>query len=126
MDFIALAGLLILFGLCIFQILLIFGWPLGDFAWGGTHHVLPTKLRIASIFSIVLYMVFAAFLVTKAGMVNLIDDSSLLNVGMWVFTGYFVLGIFMNAISRSKQERIMMAPIALLLALVFLATTVSR
>jgi hypothetical protein len=122
MDLIALTGLLILVGLSIFQLLLILGKPLGDFSWGGQHKVLPTKLRIASVFSIVLYVVFALFLVSKAGIADIIPDSPLLNIGMWVFTGYFTLGIFMNAISRNKKERALMTPVALLLAVVFLLT----
>ena len=35
---------------------------------------------------------------------------------MWVLTGYFALGIVMNAISRSKPERFTMTPVSLVLA----------
>lgn len=126
MTFIALTGLLILFGLGVFQLLLVFGRPLGDFAWGGQHRVLPKKLRIASVFSIALYIVFGIFLATKAGIVNIITSSSLLNVGMWIFTSYFILGIFLNAISRNKKERTLMTPIVLILATIFLVTTLAN
>jgi len=123
MTFIAFIGLLILFGLSVFQFLLIIGKPLGSFAWGGQHSVLPKKLRIASVFSIVLYIMFSAFLVTKAGMIHIIPNSKLLDIGMWIFTSYFVLGILMNAISRSKKERILMTPLVFLLAVIFLLVT---
>lgn len=107
-----------------FQLLLISGKPYGEFAWGGQHTILPQRFRIASISSIVLYVVFGIFLVSKAGLVHIIPEGSFLTIAMWVFTSYLILGIFVNAISRSKKERIVMTPVALLLAIVFLLVTV--
>ena len=121
MTIIAIVGLLILLGLSVFQLLLIVGRPLGEYAWGGQHKTLPAKLRIASGFSIVLYAIFAAFLASKAGIAAIITNESILSVGLWVLTFYFALGILMNAISRSKQERMVMTPVALVLAAIFLA-----
>ena len=37
-------------------------------------------------------------------------------VGMWVAFAYFVLGIGLNAISRSKRERFTMVPVTVVLA----------
>ncbi|OGL22148.1 hypothetical protein A2707_02285 [Candidatus Saccharibacteria bacterium RIFCSPHIGHO2_01_FULL_45_15] len=125
MTFIAIIGLLILLGLAVFQAMLIFGRPLGDYAWGGQDRILPKKLRIASVFSIALYILFATFLANAAGIVNIIGNESILRVGMWVFTSYFMLGILLNAISRSKKERELMTPIASALALIFLITTLA-
>ena len=115
----ALLGLLILFGLAIFQLMLIVGKPLGDFAWGGRYKVLPKKLRIASIFSIFLYSLFALFLASATGIIEIISSKPIINIGMWIFTTYFIFGVFMNAISRNKKERMMMTPVALCLAVIF-------
>ena len=120
MAFIALLGIIILAALSVFQLLLIVGRPLGDYAWGGQHKVLSKRLRIASVFSVVLYVVFSIFLASKAGLVNVIPDGSFLVVVMWVLTGYFVLGIIVNTISRNKKERMIMTPVAFLLAVIFL------
>jgi len=38
-------------------------------------------------------------------------------IAMWVVFAYFVLGILMNAISRSKPERYLMVPVSILLAI---------
>ena len=122
MTFVAIIGLVVLLGLALFQLLLILGKPLGDFAWGGQHEVLPRKLRIASICSILLYIVFAIFLASKAGIVAIITQQPLLDIAMWVFTAYFILGIFVNLISRNRKERALMTPVALLLAIAFLIT----
>jgi len=125
MTFLAYVGLLILLGLTIFQILLIIGKPLGDYAWGGKYKILPKGLRIASVSSIGLYVLFAVFLVSTAGIANIITSQSALNTGMRIFTGYFSLGILLNAISRNKKERMVMTPVVTLLAIVFLLITLN-
>ncbi|HBO65015.1 TPA: hypothetical protein DD425_03590 [Candidatus Saccharibacteria bacterium] len=120
MEYLAYIGLLLLLALSVFQLLLIVGAPFGKCAWGGKVAVLPAKLRAASAISILLYGIFAAFLVSKAGIAPIIPGGEVLSVGMWVFTGYFFIGIGMNAISKSKNERIVMTPVAALLAIIFL------
>lgn len=116
----AIAASLVLLGLSVFQLLLILGVPIGKFAWGGEHAVLPKRLRIASVSSIILYAIFAVFVLSKASVLELIKDNTVESIGMWVFTGYFFLGVLVNAISRSKYERLVMTPVALVLAVLFL------
>ena len=128
MDFIpisALIGVLVLLLLSVFQIALIAGAPIARFAWGGAHNVLPLKLKMASAISIVLYLVFAVFILSKSNLLSIINNPILVDVGMWIITAYFILGIGMNAISRSKPERIVMTPVALLLAVSFLLIAIS-
>jgi hypothetical protein len=50
----AIVACAVLAGLTVFQAALIAGAPLGRFAWGGQHDVLPAKLRIGSAVSIAL------------------------------------------------------------------------
>lgn len=115
----AITACIVLAALTLFQILLIAGLPLGRFAWGGTHRVLPSRLRVASISSIFLYGIFAAFVASKARVFTVIDNNSVVTIGMWIFTAYFILGVFMNGISRSAHERALMTPVALVLAVLF-------
>lgn len=114
---IALTALLAV--LAVFQLALAFGAPIGRFAWGGQHRVLPTKLRIGSGVSILIYVLIAVLALDRAGLVELVPDA-VSTVGMWIVFGYFVLGIFMNAISRSKPERFTMAPLSAVLAVLSL------
>ncbi|MNX55830.1 hypothetical protein D3C86_866050 [compost metagenome] len=118
-------ALFTLAGLILFQIALIFGAPLGRYAWGGGNKVLPTRLRIASVTSIALYVVFAVFIANKAGLVDFISRRQVLDIGMWVFTVYFFIGIGMNVLSRSKPERYLMTPVAGILAVSFLVVTLA-
>lgn len=123
-EFIAYLACGVLAALSLFQTALIFGAPIGHFAWGGTHRVLPMKLRIGSVVAVLLYGLFAVFILNKAGLMATLS-AGVTNVGVWAMTGYFALGIGMNAISRSKPERIVMTPVALVLAVLFLVASLS-
>ncbi|MEJ1156394.1 hypothetical protein [Microbacterium marmarense] len=118
---IALSGLLGV--LALFQLALIFGAPLGAFAWGGQHRVLPTRLRIGSAVSIVIYALIVVVAWDRVGAVDIFDES-VAEVAMWVIFAYFMLGIVMNAVSRSKPERYTMVPMCVVLAALsyFIAT----
>jgi hypothetical protein len=115
----AIALCVILAILAVLQLALIFGAPIGRFAWGGQHRVLPTKLRIGSAVSIVIYAIIGLLALDRAGLVDVVPDV-VSTVAMWVVFAYFVLGIGMNAISRSKPERYTMAPVSLVLAVLSL------
>lgn len=113
-------ALIILLALTIFQLALVFGAPLGAYAWGGQHKVLPTNLRVSSVGSIILYILFAGVIASKAGFISGLILPQTVNFSMYVFAAYFTLGIFMNALSKSKKERLVMAPVAAVLAVCFL------
>lgn len=115
----------ILAGLAIFQAALIAGAPLGRMAWGGTHTVLPKKLRVASAVSIVLYALFAYTALAKADLAPPLFNDAVTSVSTWVLTAYFALGIVMNGISRSKPERLVMTPTVLVLAALFLVLSLN-
>jgi len=112
----AIIACLVLTVLAVFQVALIFGAPIGRYAWGGAHTVLPTNLRIGSAISVVLYAIFALIILGKAGFVVGLS-SSVVTSGIWALVIYFVLGTALNSISRSRSERNVMTPVALLLAI---------
>jgi hypothetical protein len=105
----------LLAALSAFQILLILGRPLGRFAWGGAHDVLPLRLRVGSAISIALYGIFALLVLDRAEITDLLPDV-VVDVGIWVLVGYLALGTLLNGMSRSKPERNVMTPTVLVLA----------
>ena len=119
----AVVSLVLLGALALFQAALAAGQPLGRFAWGGQHVVLPARLRTGSVVSIVLYAVFAVLILEAAGVLDLLPDG-VASLAIWVLAGYFVLGIAMNAMSRSRPERLVMTPVVALLAVCCLALAV--
>ena len=100
----------VLAALAVFQAFLMFGAPLGRFAWGGQHTVLPTSLRIGSAVSIALYALLAAVVLARADLVVTGVPDSVVHTAAWVVVGYFFIGIGMNLASRSKSERAVMSP----------------
>ena len=110
--------------LALFQIALALGAQLGEFAWGGKSKVLPTRLRIGSIVSILIYALIAIILLERAGLTHILGNSAVVQVGAWVVFAYFVLGILMNAISRSKKERYAMTPLTVILAALSLVVAI--
>jgi len=120
----AIALTVILAALAVFQLALALGAPLGRFAWGGAHRVLPARLRIGSLVSIVIYAVIAVLALDRTGLIDVVPDG-VSAVGMWIVFGYFVLGIVMNALSRSKPERYTMTPVVTVLAVLSLLVALS-
>ncbi|WP_350347699.1 hypothetical protein ABIQ69_13795 [Agromyces sp. G08B096] len=120
----AIALTVVLALVAVFQLALVFGAPLGRFAWGGAHRVLPARLRVGSAVSIVIYAVIALLALDRVGAVDVVPDVVSV-VGMWVVFGYFVLGIALNAISRSKPERAVMTPVTAVLAVLSLFVALS-
>lgn len=115
----AVLAVVVLAGLAVLQAALVAGAPLGRFAWGGQHTVLPTGLRVGSAVSIALYAGFAVLILGAAGAPAVLS-AGFVDVAIWVLAGYFVLGIGMNAISRSRPERFLMTPVCALLAVICL------
>lgn len=111
----ALALTAILALLALFQLTLILGAPLGHFAWGGRHRVLPARLRVGSAISILVYGLIDLIAWDRVGALDVVPEP-LSEIGMWVVFACFTLGIAMNAISRSRPERYTMVPVSLVLA----------
>jgi hypothetical protein len=117
----AIAATAILFGLALFQAALVAGKPLGHLAWGDKHRVLPMRLRVGSALSVAVYVAIAAVLLDRADLISVMHDDTA-RIAAWVIAAYFVIGIGMNAASRSKPERYLMTPIVLLLAVLSVIT----
>jgi hypothetical protein len=121
----AVTACVLLAALAVFQAALIAGAPLGRFAWGGQHNVLPAKLRIGSATSIILYVLFAYVAIAKAGMAPPLVNQGFTDVLCWVLTAYFGVGIVMNGISRSKPERVVMTPTVVILTALYLVLSLT-
>ncbi|MDT0168479.1 hypothetical protein [Pseudarthrobacter sp. BRE9] len=102
--------------LAVFQLLLIVGLPFGRFAWGGQNTVLPTRQRVGSAVSIVIYAAFAVVALERAGLISILTSPFVAVVAMWVIAVYLLLSLLPNLASKSKYERRVMAPVSLVLA----------
>ena len=68
--------------LAIFQLALVMGAPIGQFAWGWQHKVLPTRLRVGSAVSIVIYAFFAVLVLRKSGIALITGSGVFLDVSL--------------------------------------------
>ncbi|UNZ50882.1 hypothetical protein [Agrobacterium tumefaciens] len=109
---------LILLILSLFQIALAAGAPFGRLAWGGTHRVLPVRQRIASAASPLIYAFFSSFPLQKTGYVDVLP-SGWIEPGIWIIACYLAVSVGLNAMSKSRPERLVMTPVAAALAILF-------
>lgn len=109
----AIATCVLLGVLAVFQALLACRAPLGRFAWGGQHEVLPTRLRVGSLAAIVAYGAIGWAVLARAGQLG--SGHGVLRVATWVIAGYFLVGAAGNLASRSRDERLVMAPVSVVL-----------
>ena len=109
----ALAACVLLGALAVFQALLVCRVPLGRFAWGGQHEVLPTRLRVGSVVAIGVYVGIGWVVLARAGLLG--GGQGVVRVVTWVIAGYFLLGAAGNLASRSRSERLVMTPVAVVL-----------
>lgn len=107
------AATMLLAGLGVLQVLVAAGRPYGRLVWGGQHEVLPRRFRIGSAVAVVLYALFAWVLLARADIVA--GPPGVVGTAAWVLVAYFAFGIALNAISRSRAERIVMTPTCLVL-----------
>ena len=114
-------ALSLLLGLMVmFQIMLAAGLPLGQAAWGGEQgKVLPEKYRIASAASSLVLIFSILVVLSETGVINLFG-ATFSNIYMWVLTVYLGIGIVMNAVSRSKIERLWAPVVAIMFILCLL------
>lgn len=121
-EFSAWLNVLVLLLVTAFQIALISGAPWGEYAFGGKNKgVLPKNLRIGSAITSFLYLGIAGHYLAQVGIFPKLLSPELNQVANWVIVGINTLALIMNTITPSKKERMIWAPIALVL----LATSVA-
>jgi hypothetical protein len=105
----------LLAALSAFQVALALGAPLGHYAWGGQHRVLPGRLRLGSLFSVATYVLMALVMLARVGVLTTALPAGFLRAATWVLAAYFLVGIGLNAASRSRGERLVMTPVVTVL-----------
>lgn len=102
-------------GVAAFQLALALGAPWGSYAMGEAFPgQYPTSMRIEAIFGAALLGVMAAVVLSRAGLAlpKLSRASRWL---VWVIVAYGVVGLVLNLITPSGGERLIWAPVSLVL-----------
>ncbi|MBN4054051.1 hypothetical protein JYT97_04110 [Haliea sp. AH-315-K21] len=101
----------------IFQFALALGVPWGEMAMGGKYPgKFPPRMRIAALVQIVILVFFATIVLTRSGLIleNYYNFSEL---AIWFVVAFSTLGAIMNTITPSKKERMLWAPVAIVMFL---------
>ena len=100
-----------------FQIALAVGAPWGAAAYGGQHRgVLPGRLRVASAIAVPVWAGVALVLLSRAGIpVWAPLPEAWLVVATWVVAGVLVVSVLLNTVTRSRVERAVALPAAVLM-----------
>ena len=115
MTFAAILMAVVQLLVALFQLALVLGAPMGEYAFGGQHPgKLPVQYRIGSAISFLVLLAIAGHYLAQAGVFTPLLPTGLNSVANWVLVGFNVLGLIMNGISRSKKERNMWVPVLLL------------
>jgi hypothetical protein len=111
-----IAGLSGFVWLAVFQVLLALGLPLGAMAWGGTHRVLPGRLRVASVVSAGLAVLGAVTVAQGSGLGPAVLPDIFIRPLLGAFVALFALSFLGNAASKSRIERLHGVSLTIVLA----------
>lgn len=96
----------------IFQMLLLLGFPLADYSWGGKYKgALPPRMRLASAVAALLLLFMAFVVLLQAHVVSLTVTSLPTHVVVWIITAFMGLNTLGNLASKNKKEKILMTPL---------------
>lgn len=101
----------------LFQLALILGAPMGEYAFGGQNPgKLPVIFRAMSGVTLLVYVAIIGHMLAQLGALPGLLPDDLNRAANWALFGLNLLSLVMNSISRSKKERDMWVPVALMLS----------
>ena len=90
----------------LFQLALVFGAPMGEYAYGGQMPgKLPVQYRVSSAISFLLMLAIAGHYLAQLGVVPKLLSPELNQWVNWGLIGFAALAAVMNNITRSVKER---------------------
>ena len=117
-------GAAILLIMVVLSILIICGLPLGELTMGGQYRVFPKKLRLVLITQLVIQIFFVIVLLQNGGFISLWLSAKTTKIIGIVMAVYLSLNTVMCFISKSKKEKYVMTPLALVSAVCFWMTVI--
>lgn len=119
---IALIATILFTIIIVINVLLICGFPLGEFTMGGQYKIFPKKLRIVLVVQLILQIFFVIIILQAGGLIPLWFSYRVTRRACIVMAAYLSLNVAVNFISKSKKEKYIMTPLSLLSAICFWIT----
>src|SRR5688572_9749884 len=99
-----------------FQVALASGAPWGELTMGGTYPGrLPPRMRAVAVGSAVLLAGFGAVVAARSGLALPLWQPAARWL-IWIVVAYTLVGVVLNAATRSARERAIWLPVAIVLA----------
>ena len=90
----------------LFQLAILLGAPVGEYAYGGQHQgVLPARFRVTSVVSAIIMLAIAGHYMAQLGVFPPLLDEDGSAIANWGFVAFFALSALMNNISKSEKEK---------------------
>ena len=124
-----LAGSILLFALAllaILHVLILFQIVPPDFFWGGQIGGTSGNLVVLETIALLVTLLFALIIAVKASYIRTTRFKRAAGFGMWLVFAYCVLNTFGNLASGVSAERLLFAPITILLAVLALRLALEK
>jgi len=124
-----LAGNILLFSLgllFIFHVLVLLKVIPADIVWGGQIQGVPANLVTLEIVALLVTAFFILIVAAKLGYLQAGKLSGAINVGLWLIFAYVLLNTLGNLASGISFEKLVFAPITILLALCALRLAIEK
>lgn len=103
--------------LSIFHLLVLFQVVQADVVWGGQLASSPENIIIFEVIALVVIVVFGLIIAARADYIPIGRFKTVAVVGMWIVFVYLVFNTFANLASGITLEKLIFAPITIILAL---------
>ncbi len=87
-----------------------------NFVWGGDIGGSSTKLYLLEAFALLVTLIFLFIVMSKLGSIRSGRSTRAINFALWIMVAYFMLNFIGNLASGVTAEKLIFAPITLLLA----------
>jgi hypothetical protein len=112
--------------LALFQLALAAGAPWGAYAMGGAFPgVFPPAMRVAALVQVPILALVALVVFARAGLV-LPGWARAARILIWIVVALLAVGVVLNLITPSPMERLIWAPVAIVLFLTSLRVALAR
>jgi len=106
---------IILLGMAVLHILLLLGFPLGEYVLCGENRVIPKNKRHLNVILSVVWLFAIIVYLEKGGLIGLFNNSLLTDILFTIFTVFFGIAIFSNGfLTSSKKEKYVMTPLCII------------
>ncbi len=112
--------------LAILHVLILFGIVPAGIAWGGQVGGSPGNLVVLETIALLVTLLFALIVAVKASFIRTIRFKRAAGLGIWLVFVYFVLNTVGNLASGVTAERLLFAPITILLAVLALRMALEK